>query len=191
MERNHFADKTNRAYHDWNRWHDYRAFDNDAYEELTMVVAEALAGIGLVKAGIEAIKGTINTCNDVKDIASHIDKMFEGRDQIQRDRSKAANDPFSLKSVAEETINAKLAEEHFDEMRQLIDARFGFGTWQSIVAERARRIQEAKELEKQKRIAARKQNEELKETAGIVSAVLVGAVTILVVIWLAMTKGWR
>ena len=30
MERNHFADKANRAYHDWNRWHDYRAFDNDA-----------------------------------------------------------------------------------------------------------------------------------------------------------------
>ena len=35
-------------------------------------------------------------------------------------------------------------------MRQLIDFRFGHGTWASIVAERARRIQEAKEAEKQK-----------------------------------------
>ena len=40
-------------------------------------------------------------------------------------------------------------------MRQLIDFQFGHGTW-DIVAERARRIQEAKEAEKQKRIAARR-----------------------------------
>ena len=38
-----------------------------------------------------------------------------------------------MKSVAEETINAKLAQEHMDKMRQLIDMRFGHGTCQVLL----------------------------------------------------------
>ena len=112
-----------------------------------MVVAETLAGIALVKSATEAIKGAISTANDVGSLAREIDKLFEGEKQIQRDKMSAQN-PLSMKSVAEETINAKLAQEHMDEMRQLIDMRFGHGTWQGIIAERARRIHEIKEAEK-------------------------------------------
>lgn len=152
------------------------------------MIGEALAGIALVKGAVDAIKSGINTANDVKEITSHLDKMFEGRDQIQKDRSKAANDPFSLKNVAEETINAKLAEEHFDEMRQLIDARFGWGTWASIIQERAKRIQEAKEAEKQARIERRRKNDELTEI-GKVTLLIVGVVFLLgTMLWL-MTRG--
>lgn len=137
-----------------------------------MVLAEALAGIALVKGAVDGIKTAINTANDVSDIAHQIDALFEGRDQIQKDRQKAANDPFSLKSVAQETINAKLAEEHFDEMRQLIDYRFGFGTWQSIVAERARRIQEAKEAERKAKRAQILKQEKYQEI-GLASMLII------------------
>ena len=148
-----------------------------------MVVAEALAGMALIKAGVDGIKGAINTANDVGAIAKYVDNLFEGRDQVNRDKNKARQDPFGIKSIATETINAKLAEEQLDEMRQLIDFRFGHGTWASIVAERARRIQEAKEAEKQKRIAARRRREETIEFMGILGSVIVGAVTLLAILW--------
>jgi hypothetical protein len=46
------------------------------------------------------------------------------------------------------------------EMKTLINLRFGHGTWEQIVAERARRIREEKEaIAEQKRIARRKQKD--------------------------------
>ena len=115
-----------------------------------MVVAEALAGIALVKSAVDGIKSAISTTNDIGQIAGYVDKLLQGRDEANKAKRDASNDPFSVKSIAEETINAKLAEEHLDEMRSLIDMRFGHGTWAGIINERARRIREAKEKMKKK-----------------------------------------
>ena len=147
-----------------------------------MVVAETLAGIALVKSATEAIKGAISTANDVGSLAKEIDKLFEGEKQIQRDKMSAQN-PLSMKSVAEETINAKLAQEHMDEMRQLVDMRFGHGTWQGIIAERARRIHEIKEAEKRERIRKQKAKDDAIEVALIVMGVSVGVVVIVAILW--------
>ena len=147
-----------------------------------MVVAETLAGIALVKSATEAIKGAISTANDVGSLAREIDKLFEGEKQIQRDKMQAQN-PLSMKSVAEETINAKLAQEHMDEMRQLIDMRFGHGTWQGIIAERARRIHEIKEAEKRERIRKQKAKDDAIEVALIVMGVSVGVIIIVAILW--------
>ena len=147
-----------------------------------MVVAETLAGIALVKSATEAIKGAISTANDVGSLAREIDKLFEGEKQIQRDKMSAQN-PLSMKSVAEETINAKLAQEHMDEMRQLVDMRFGHGTWQGIIAERARRIHEIKEAEKRERIRKQKAKDDAIEVALIVLGVSVGVIVIVAILW--------
>ncbi len=147
-----------------------------------MVVAETLAGIALVKSATEAIKGAISTANDVGSLAKEIDKLFEGEKQIQRDKMSAQN-PLSMKSVAEETINAKLAQEHMDEMRQLVDMRFGHGTWQGIIAERARRIHEIKEAEKRERIRKQKAKDDAIEVALIVLGVSVGVIVIVAILW--------
>ncbi len=147
-----------------------------------MVVAETLAGIALVKSATEAIKGAISTANDVGSLAKEIDKLFEGEKQIQRDKMSAQN-PLSMKSVAEETINAKLAQEHMDEMRQLVDMRFGHGTWQGIIAERARRIHEIKEAEKRERIRKQKAKDDAIEVALIVMGVSVGVIVIVAILW--------
>tara|TARA_B100000085_G_scaffold73870_1_gene66363 strand:- start:392 stop:850 length:459 start_codon:yes stop_codon:yes gene_type:complete len=147
-----------------------------------VVVAETLAGIALVKSATEAIKGAISTANDVGSLAKEIDKLFEGEKQIQRDKMSAQN-PLSMKSVAEETINAKLAQEHMDEMRQLVDMRFGHGTWQGIIAERARRIHEIKEAEKRERIRKQKAKDDAIEVALIVLGVSVGVIVIVAILW--------
>ena len=145
------------------------------------MIAETMAGIALVKGAVEGIKSAISTANDIGEIAHHIDDLFKGEQEIQKKRSKAQKDPFAINTIAEETINAKLAQEHMQDMKNLINMRFGAGVWEGIIAERAKRIQEAKEAEKQARIAKRKRHEEIVhnfQIGGIVITcivVLVGA----------------
>ena len=128
------------------------------------MIAETLAGIALVKSAVDGIKSAIGTAQDISQIASHIDNLFEGEKQVQQQRAKKSGvslgDQFGIKSVAQEVIDAKLAQEKMAEMKQLIDMRFGHGTWAGIVAERAKRIQEAKETAlAAKREAIKKHNE--------------------------------
>ena len=146
-----------------------------------MVVAETLAGIALVKSAVDGIKSAIATAKDVGDIAHEVDKLFEGEKQVQKDRRKA-NDPFSVKSVAEETINAKLAREHMDEMRQLIDMRFGHGTWQGIIAERARLIQAMKEQQAKERAEKRRKHDQFMHDLQFVLLIIGGLMVVVVVI---------
>ena len=131
------------------------------------MIAETLAGIALVKSAVEGIKSAINTANDISDIASHIDNLFEGEQQIQKQRANKSRvsikDQFGIKSVAQEVIDARLAQEQIQEMKTLVDLRFGHGTWQSIVDERAKRIREAKEAQAAARREAIKQHNEMME----------------------------
>lgn len=141
-------------------------------------VSTALAGIALFKSAVDGIKSAIGTANDVSDIAGYIDNLFEGESQVQRSRNKKAGmDQFNVKSVAQETIDARLAQEKMYEMSQMIDLRFGHGTWAGIVSERARRIQEAKEAAKKARIEKARQQHELFETIKTV-AIIVGVALI-------------
>jgi Fe2+ transport system protein B len=157
------------------------------------MIAEALAGIALVKSAVEGIKSAINTANDISDIASHIDNLFEGEKQIQKKRSKKSSvslgDQFGIKSVAQEVIDARLAQEKMQEMKQLVDMRFGHGTWQGIVDERARRIQEAKEVAAKRRREQIQKHNELMETLKIVMVVgVVVVVTLMSLIGIFMTR---
>jgi len=128
------------------------------------MIAETLAGIALVKSAVDGIKSTINTANDIGDIAKYVDNLLEGEKQVQQQRAKKSGsgiaDQFGIQSVAQEVIDARLAQEKIQEMRTMVDLRFGPGTWQSIVDIRAKRIQEAKEAALQaKREAIRRHNE--------------------------------
>ena len=81
--------------------------------------------------------------------------------------------------VAQEVIDAKLAEEKMQEMRNLVDLRFGPGTWQGIIDERSRRIAEAKEAARLAAIQKRKEEaefwEQMKMVAIIGGVVVIGA----------------
>jgi len=128
------------------------------------MIAETLAGIALVKSAVDGIKTAIGTANDIGDIANYVDKLFDGEKQVQQQRSKKSGvgvvDQFNVSNVARETIDARIAKEKMQEVATLIDLRFGPGTWKSIVEERARRIQEAKEATlAAKREAIKKHNE--------------------------------
>jgi len=143
------------------------------------MIAETLAGIALVKSAVDGIKSAIGTANDIGEIAGHIDKLFEGEKQVQQQRVKKSGagvaDQFGIQSVAQEMIDARLAQEKITEMRNLVDMRFGPGTWKGIVDERARRIQEAKEAAAVARRAAIQRHNEMMENVKVGIAVAVVA----------------
>jgi hypothetical protein len=139
-----------------------------------MVVAEVLTGIALVKQATDFIKSQINTAKDIGEIAGQIDDLFRGEQEAQKARNKKAGiDTFSVNSVAQEVIDAKLAAEKLREVAVLVDMRFGPGTWAGIVNERAKRIQEAKEAEKKRRIEQARKEHEFWENVKTASVVVI------------------
>jgi len=158
------------------------------------MIAETLAGIALFKSAVDGIKSAIGTANDVSEIAGYIDNLFEGEKQVQKKRSAKSGvgvaDQFGVKSVASEIIDAKIAKEQMQEIAQMVDLRFGHGTWRSIVEERARRIQEAKEAAaeaRRKKIQETKEFEENLKQFFLIAGAIVAAATFFVVmiIWMA------
>jgi len=151
------------------------------------MIAETLAGIALVKSAVDGIKSTINTANDIGDIAKYVDNLLEGEKQVQQQRSKKSGsslgDQFGIESVAQEVIDARIAQEKIQEMRTLVDMRFGPGTWQSIIDERAKRIREAKEAAEQARREAIQRQNEIMENIKMgtgVAVIILAAVGLLI-----------
>ena len=156
------------------------------------MIAETLAGIALVKSAVDGIKSTINTANDIGDIAKYVDNLLEGEKQVQQQRARKSGirlgDQLGIESVAQEVIDARIAQEKIQEMRTLVDMRFGPGTWQSIVDLRAKRIKELKEAQaKAKREAIRRQQEMIENIklavgVGVVMAIGMGLLIFLLTI---------
>ena len=158
-------------------------------------ISTALAGFALFKSAVDGIKSVINTANDVSEIAGHIDNLFEGERQVQQRRNKKSGvgvgDQFGIKSVAQEIIDAKLAKEQMQEIATMVDLRFGHGTWASIVAERAKRIQQAKEAAAIARKEAARKQKELEENikaAALIFIVIVVAVGLFVILMISVAR---
>jgi hypothetical protein len=157
-----------------------------------MVVAEVLTGIALVQKSVEFIKSNIQTANDIRDIAGSIDDLFAGEKQVQQARNKKAGggglgDQFGVDTVAKEMIDAKIAAENLQQVASLVDMRFGHGTWAGIIAERAKRIQEAKEAviaaKRQKAKEEREFMETVKSVTTVFAVILVMGGLFLIMMW--------
>jgi len=152
-----------------------------------MVVAEILTGIALVQKSVDFIKSNIGTVNDIKDIAKQIDGFFLGEEQMNKGQGRGLSlkEQFgSVESSAEDFINRRLLEERRNELKQLINLRFGPTAWDSIIAERAERINQAKEAHKQAKAKARKEREEILEVVKWVGYgfIIIGLVTAMLVV---------
>jgi hypothetical protein len=151
------------------------------------MIAEVLTGIALVQKSVEFIKSNINTVQDIGQIAGQIDDLFRGEKEVQKARNKKAGgglgDQFGVDTVAKEMIDAKIAAEKLQEVATLVDMRFGHGTWKGIVAERAKRIQEAKEAaaaERRKKLQEAKEFEETMKQIVLVAGVVIMSIGLFV-----------
>tara|TARA_B100001093_G_scaffold516531_1_gene595511 strand:+ start:227 stop:697 length:471 start_codon:yes stop_codon:yes gene_type:complete len=137
-------------------------------------ISTALTGIALVQKSVSFIKSNISTASDIKDIASALDGLFAGEKQIQSERFSEKSMIGQTKDAANKVIDAKLAKEAMDEMRILINHRFGHGTFQQIIAERNKQIREEKERIAEAKRIARKRAQERKEVMMILAAIAGG-----------------
>jgi hypothetical protein len=145
--------------------------------------AAVLSGIKLVKQSVNFVKEQIQTCNDIGDIMGHIDKAMMGEQQVIRARDKANVDHFATENVAREIIEAKLAREQLMELKNLVNLRFGPGTWEFILAERKKRIDAKKQAIKEEKARRLKKRQEIEEM------VKIGFTTIAVIIFIAVAVG--
>ena len=162
-----------------------------------MVVAEILTGIALVQKSVEFIKSNISTVNDISGIAKQIDGFFTGADQMNKKKGKGmsiAEQFGSVENSANDFINMKLLEEQRNELKQIINLRFGPTAWDEIIAERANRISEAKEASRLQRIEARQRQKEFLDTLqtiGIIFCVIAILVIGFVVTFRAYADGYK
>ena len=159
------------------------------------MIAETLAGIALVKSAVDGIKSAIGTAQDISEIAGHIDNLFEGEKQVQQKRAKKSGtgltDQFGIQNVAQEMIDAKLAQEKMQEIAMMVNLRFGPDAWRSIVDERAKRIQEAKEAAAKARREAQLAHEEMMDNikmTGLVGMVVGAALGLIFLAFVFLPK---
>ena len=132
-----------------------------------MVVAEILTGISLVQKSVSFIKENISTVNDISGIAKQIDGFFLGEEQMNKELGKGmsiAEQFGSVESSANDFINRKLLEEKREELKFIINMRFGPTTWDQIIAERAAKINKAKEAVRLQKVEARQKQKEIVDT---------------------------
>ena len=154
-------------------------------------VTTALAGIALVTKSVEFIKSNIQTAQDIGQFVGAIENAFEGEKQCIKARE--GKDQFATENIAQEIIDAKLAREHLNEMKNLINLRFGPTTWDEILGERKRRIDARKQAIKEERAKRQKQAEEIGEIikyAGI-GLTVIGFVALVIYVMVILMKPAR
>ena len=150
-------------------------------------VSTALAGIALVQQSVEFIKKNINTDQDISQIFDMVDNALNGQQQINKERWGNKTLIGSHKSAAHAVIDAKLANEQIEEMKNLIDMRFGFGTWQEILKLRADRIREEAEEDKRLQKEKRKRKADLIETMQIIGIAGGGVLAVFLICFTLLT----
>jgi len=157
-------------------------------------VTATLTGIALIKKSVEFVKSNIETVNDISGIAKQIDGFFEGEAQMNKNQGKGLGikEQFgSVESSASDFIDRKLLEEQRQELKNMINLRFGHTAWDQIIAERADRINKVKEAKKLQRIEARQKQKEIidtLQTMGIVFCVVAVFIIAVVMTFKAMAK---
>ena len=146
-------------------------------------VTAILTGIALVKKSVDFIKSNISTAQDIGDIISHVDNALNGQQQAIKDREKSGADPFATENIAKEVIDVKLAQEQLNEMKQMIDLRFGHGTWSYILELRKKRLDAKKQAIKEEKARRLKKRQEIEEY------VKYGFIAIAVILFLAVSIG--
>ena len=146
-------------------------------------ISTALTGIALLKSSVDFIKSNISTAQDIGQIAGQIDALFTGQKQVQEASNKKSGvglaDQFGVQSVAKEMIDARLAAEQIAEVARMVDFRFGHGTWAGILAERQKRIQQAKEQRARQRKIERERQQEMFENFKV-GAIVVGLIVVII-----------
>ena len=151
-------------------------------------ITTAVAAVAAASNAIAFIKARINDVQSVADISQQVSTLFDCQKKINEERNKQASvGDISFKSSMDAVLEAKKLQEQMNDIRTMINMRFGSDTWQEIVDLQNKKLKEQKEAQAQARREAARKAKEFEETikttlliAGIV-AVTIGLFAFLMV----------
>ena len=147
-------------------------------------ITTAVAAVAAASNAIAFIKARINDVQSVADISQQVSTLFDCQKKLNDERNKQASvGDISFKSSIDAVLESKKLQEQMNEIRTMINLRFGPDTWQEIVDLHNKKLREQKEAQaKARREAARKAKEfeETLKTALVICGVVGVAIALLV-----------
>ena len=157
-------------------------------------IATAVAAVAAASNAIAFIKARINDVQSVADISQQIGTVFDCQKKLNEERNKQASvGDISFKSSIDAVLEAKKLQEQMNEIRTMINLRFGPNTWQEIVDLHNKKLREQKEAqEKARREAIRKAQEfeETLKTVFIIGAVVLTCLGLFVFLMVSVARAW-
>ena len=155
-------------------------------------ITTAVAAVTAASNAIAFIKARINDVQSVADISSQVSTLFDCQKKLNDERNKQANvGDISFKSSIDAVLESKKLQEQMNEIRTMINLRFGPDTWQEIVDLHNKKLREQKEAQaKARREAIRKAKEfeETLKTVLIITGVIGVAVALLVFLMVSVAR---
>ena len=147
-------------------------------------ITTAVAAVAAASNAIAFIKARINDVQSVADISQQIGTLFDCQKKLNDERNKQAGvGDIKFKNSIDAVLEAKKLQEQMNDIRTMINMRFGPDTWQEIVDLHNKKLREQKEAQaKARREAARKAKEfeETLKTALVICGVVGVAIALLV-----------
>ena len=111
--------------------------------------------IGLAIAGAKKL---IEMSSDIKDVASALDNIFSLTKKAEKAKKAADAGDSSYKSVIADVVTERNNKQLIINLSIDVDERFGFGTWNAIEQEHAKRIavEEENKVKDAKQLKAKK-----------------------------------
>ena len=128
-------------------------------------ITTAVAAVTAASNAIAFIKARINDVQSVADISQQIGTLFDCQKKLNDERNKQASvGDISFKSSIDAVLESKKLQEQMNEIRTMINLRFGPDTWQEIVDLHNKKLREQKEAQAQARREAIRKAKEFEET---------------------------
>ncbi len=152
-------------------------------------ITTAVAAVAAAGNAIAFIKARINDVQSVADISQQIGTLFDCQKKLNDERNKQASvGDITFKSSIDAVLEAKKLQEQMNEIRTMINLRFGPDTWQEIVDLHNKKLREQKEAEKAARKEAARRAKEIEETIKTTMLITcIIAVTIALFVFLFVT----
>ena len=155
-------------------------------------ITTAVAAVAAASKAIEFIKARINDVQSVADISQQIGTLFDCQKKLNDERNKQASvGDITFKSSIDAVLEAKKLQEQMNEIRTMINLRFGPDTWQEIVDLHNKKLREQKEAQaKARREAIRKAKEfeETLKTVLIITGVIGVAVALFIFLMVSVAR---
>ena len=128
-------------------------------------ITTAVAAVAAASKAIEFIKARINDVQSVADISQQIGTLFDCQKKLNDERNKQAGvGDIKFKNSIDAVLEAKKLQEQMNDIRTMINMRFGPDTWQEIVDLHNKKLREQKEAQAKARREAIRKAKEFEET---------------------------